>query len=72
MKFPIDARLRDGVPIQLLLADQHDVEPLEQLYRVIVKEGTSYPHDRFPDDEDFLDYWFKGKSTVTAYLSDCS
>lgn len=72
MRFPIEARLRDGTPIQLVLADQKDVEPLRQLYRMIVTEGTSYPHDRLPDDEDFLDYWVRGKSTVAAYLSDCT
>lgn len=72
MRFPIEARLRDGTPIQLVLADQKDVEPLRQLYRMIVTEGTSYPHDRVPDDEDFLDYWVRGKSTVAAYLSDCT
>jgi len=67
MKFPIDARLKDGSPVQLVLADQNDVEPLRRLYRVIVEEGTSYPHDRMPDQEEFLDYWFRGKSTVAAY-----
>lgn len=72
MRFPIEARLKDGTPIQLVLADQKDVEPLRQLYRIIVAEGTSYPHDRVPDDEDFLDYWVRGKSTVAAYLSDCT
>ncbi len=70
MRFPVDAKLKDGTPIQLLLADLCDVEPLKRLYRVIVEEGTSYPHDRFPDDEGFLDYWFRGKSTVAAYLQD--
>src|ERR671919_1105112 len=70
IKFPLEAKLRDGTPIQLILADRHDVEPLRRLYRMIVEEGTSYPHDRFPDDEDFLDYWFRGKSTVAAYLLD--
>lgn len=53
-----------------MLADQTDVEPLRRLYKVIVEEGTSYPHDRFPDDEDFLDYWFRGKQTVAAYVPD--
>ncbi len=70
MRFPSEARLKDGTPVQLLLADRQDVEPLKRLYRVIVEEGTSYPHERFPDDEDFLDYWFRGKSTVAVYLRD--
>ncbi len=37
---------------------------------MIVEEGTSYPHDRFPDQDDFMDYWFRGKSTVAAYVPD--
>jgi RimJ/RimL family protein N-acetyltransferase len=67
MRFPLEARLRDGTPINLVLAGPPDVEPLRRLYRVIVEEGISYPHDRFPGDEDFMDYWFRGKSTVAAY-----
>ncbi len=70
MQFPIIAKLKDGTPIRLLLADRHDVEPLRRLYRVIVEEGTSFPHNRFPDHEDFMEYWFRGKSTVAAYLLD--
>src|SRR2546423_5758950 len=68
--FPVEAKLKDGSPVQLVLADQQDVEPLRSLYKVIVEEGTSYPHDRFPDQDDFLDYWFRGKSTVAAYVPD--
>jgi L-amino acid N-acyltransferase YncA len=67
MRFPVDGRLKDGSPIRLVLADQRDIEPLKRLYRTIVDEGTSYPHDRMPDHEEFLDYWFTGKSTVAAY-----
>lgn len=68
--FPIPSRLKDGSPIQLSLVDERHVEPLKALYRVIVEEGNSYPHDRFPDHEDFMDYWFRGKSTVAAYGPD--
>ena len=68
--FPIEAKLKDGSPVQLVLADQQDVEPLCHLYRMIVEEGTSYPHDRFPNQDDFMDYWFRGKSTVAAYVPD--
>jgi hypothetical protein len=32
------------------------VAPLRLLYQVIVEEGTSYPHDRFSDQDDFMDY----------------
>jgi len=68
--FPVDAKLKDGSPIQLVLADERDVEPLRRLYRVIVDEGNSYPHDRFPGQEDFMDDWVRGKSTVAAYVPD--
>jgi GNAT superfamily N-acetyltransferase len=68
--FPIQASLKDGSSVQLVPADHRDIDPLRRLYRVIVDEGTSYPHDRFPDDEDFLDYWVRGKHTVAAYVPD--
>ena len=55
-----------------MLADERDVESLRRLYQIIVDEGTSYPHDRFPDHDDFMDYWFCGKSTVVAYVPDCA
>ena len=70
LTFPIDAKLKDGSPVQLVLAGDLDIEPLRKLYRVIVEEGTSYPHDRFPDQDEFMDYWFRGKSTVAAYVPD--
>lgn len=69
LSFPLDAKLNDGLPVQLVLAGERDVEPLRDLYRVIVDEGNSYPHDRFPDQDDFMDYWFRGKSTVAAYVT---
>src|SRR5579885_3115200 len=67
LRFPIDARLKDGSSVQLVLADRQDVEGLRALYRIIVEEGTSYPHDRFPTDDEFEEYWFRGKTTVAAY-----
>ena len=70
LTFPVEAKLKEGSPVQLVLADNQDIEPLQRLYRVIVEEGTSYPHDRFPEQEAFMDYWFRGKSTVAAYVSD--
>ena len=66
----VDATLKDGSPAQLALADQQDIEPLRTPCRIIVDEGTSYPHDGFPDRDDFMDYWFRGKSTVVAYVLD--
>jgi RimJ/RimL family protein N-acetyltransferase len=70
MRFPVETRLKDGTPIHLLLADWKDIEPLHRLYEIIVNEGTSYPHDRSLGHEEFLDYWFRGKSTVVAYTRD--
>jgi GNAT superfamily N-acetyltransferase len=70
LTFPIQARLKDNSPVQFVLAGQRDIEPLRMLYRTIVEEGTSYPHDRFPNDDDFMDYWFRGKTTVAAYVPD--
>ncbi|THJ22806.1 MAG: GNAT family N-acetyltransferase [Nitrospira sp. CG24E] len=70
LTFPVEAKLKDGSSVQLLLADHQDIEPLRDLYRIIVEEGTSYPHDRFPNQNDFMDYWFRGKSTVAAYVPD--
>jgi L-amino acid N-acyltransferase YncA len=70
LSFPVDAKLKDGSPVQLVRADEQDVEALRRLYRVIVEEGNSYPHDRFPDQDAFLDYWFRGKSTIAAYVPD--
>jgi RimJ/RimL family protein N-acetyltransferase len=67
MQFPIDAKLKDGTLIQLILADHRDSEPLRRLFQTIIGEGTSYPHDRLPDPEDFEEYWFQGKSTIVAY-----
>jgi L-amino acid N-acyltransferase YncA len=70
LSFPVDSKLKDGSPVQLVLADERDMEPLRRLYRVIVDEGNSYPHDQFPDQDDFAGYWFRGKSTVAAYVPD--
>ena len=70
LTFPVEAKLKDGSPVQLVLADSQDIEPLRDLYQIIVEEGTSYPHDRFPNQDDFMSYWFHGKSTVAAYVPD--
>ena len=66
LTFPVDAKLKDGSPAQLVLADEQDVEPLRRLYRVIVEAGTSYPYDRFPDEDDFMDYWFRAHAADMA------
>jgi GNAT superfamily N-acetyltransferase len=70
LSFPIEATLKNHSPVQLVLAGDRDIKPLESLYRIIVDEGTSYPHDRFPDHDGFMDYWFRGKTTVAAYVPD--
>ena len=70
MQFPFDAQLKDGSRIQVVSADERDIEPLRRLYRVIVDEGTSYPHNEFPSDEEFQDYWIRGKTTIVVYLAD--
>lgn len=67
MQFPVEARLKDGVPIELVLAGNLDLPLLAKLYDRIVAEGTSYPHDRRLSDDEFHDYWVRGKSTVVAY-----
>ena len=64
---PVDATLRDGTVIRLRLASERDEEGLHILYNTIVGEGTSYPHDRPLTQEEFVDYWVRGKSTVVAY-----
>ncbi len=70
LQFPIQCTLKDGFTVQLSLADERDIEPLKTFYRVIVEEGNSYPHDRVPDHDEFMDYWFHGKRTVVAYVPD--
>lgn len=65
--FPIESTLTDGVTVQLSPAEQQDVEPLKTLYRTIVDEGNSYPHDQVPDHDEFMEYWFRGKHTIVAY-----
>src|SRR2546425_915920 len=67
MDFPIEAKLKDGTPIQLTLADHRDSEPLRQLFQTIIEEGASYPHDRLPGQDDFMAYWFTGTSTIVSY-----
>ena len=67
MRFPLDAKLKDGTQIQLVLAAQRDRDALHRLYAIIVEEGVSYPHERVPGPEEFDEYWFRGKTTVGAY-----
>jgi len=69
MPVPFETRLKDGTPVRLELASQRDVEALEQLYRIIVEEGTSYPHDRMPDRDEFVRLWLQGTHTVVAYTA---
>jgi len=38
LTFPVDAKLKDGSSVQLILADQQDVEQLRRLDRVIIEQ----------------------------------
>ena len=66
-QFPVEARLKDGTTVELVLAGNQDLPLLAKLYDRIVAEGTSYPHERPLREDEFQDYWVKGKSTVVAY-----
>ena len=70
MQFPVKAKLKDGTPVELVLAENDDVAAVQDLYRVIVEEGTSYPHQHPLDREGVLDYWFRGKTTIVAYSTE--
>jgi len=67
MQFPIEPKLKDGTPVELVLAGNRDLPALAKLYDRIVAEGTSYPHEKPLTEEEFQDYWVRGKSTVVAY-----
>ena len=67
MQFPLEAKLRDETPVELLPAENRDLAALAKLYDRIVAEGTSYPHERPVTEEGFLNYWVRGKNTVVAY-----
>jgi len=67
MQFPFEAKLKDGTPIELVLAGNRDLPALAKLYERIVVEGTSYPHERPLKEDEFQDYWVRGKSTVVVY-----
>jgi len=67
MQFPVEAKLKDGTPVEVVLAGNSDWPLLAKLYERIVAEGTSYPHDRRLSHEEFQDYWVKGKSAVVVY-----
>ncbi len=67
MQLPCEAKLKDGTPIELVLAGNQDLPLLARLYDRIVAEGTSYPHERPLSQDEFQDYWVRGKSTVVAY-----
>lgn len=66
--FPIDTKLNGGSALRLALAEPKDSESLRRLYKVIVDEGISFPHDQMPSDEDFQAYWFGDCGTVLAFV----
>ena len=41
--FPIDAKLKDGSPVQLVLADNHDIEPLRKPLSGHCRRGDVVP-----------------------------
>ena len=67
MKFPLQAKLRDDTPIELLLANRSHLEAFQGLYAEIVEEGNSYPHQQPLDFNGTWEYWFAGKSTIGAF-----
>jgi mutator protein MutT len=71
LSFPMDAVLNDGTPIELRPVTRPDFPALRALYEIIVKEGSSYPHDRPLAEDEFLDYWITGKFTVVARPKTC-
>lgn len=70
MKFPVHARLKDETVVELNLGGESDVPAVHALYEQIVSEGTSYPHTLPLSRETVEEYWFRGKSTVIAYLKE--
>lgn len=66
--FPIDTQLKDGSALRLAQAEPKDIESLRFLYKVIVDDGTSFPHGQMPSDDDFQAYWFGVCSTVRAFV----
>lgn len=58
--------LKDGRGIRLRPVAPADLLSLRTLYDVIVQEGTSYPHDRPLDEDEFMDYWIREKVTIVA------
>ncbi len=66
MPFPIEAQLKDATAVELVLAGAQDWPLLAKLYDRIVAEGTSYPHEDPLTEEEFQEYWVKGKGKVTV------
>ena len=56
MRFPIHARLKDGTPVELVLAGADDLLAVQELHRVIIEEGISYPHQEGLDAEGTWDF----------------
>lgn len=66
--FPTLTRLKDGSAVQLVPAGPQDIEALRHLFEVIIQEGTSFPHEQMPSDQDFQALWFGGSPTVLAQM----
>ncbi len=70
MRFPIQATLKDGTPVELIPAGADDLSAVQNLHRVIIEEGTSYPHQEPLDAQDTWDFWYSDRLPVGAYVSD--
>lgn len=60
------AVLTDGRGVLLRPVAPSDLLSLRALYELIVQEGTSYPHDRSLNEDEFMDYWIREKVTIVA------
>jgi L-amino acid N-acyltransferase YncA len=70
INFPIETHLKDGSSIRLALAEPKDVELIRHLFKMIVDEGTSYPHVQTTPPKEVESCWFEGGATVVAWVPD--
>ncbi len=67
MKFPLQAKLKEDITIEMRLASEQDVPAVQELFSKIVLEGDSYLHQEPLEDAEVQEYWLRGKSMVVAY-----
>ncbi len=71
LTFPIDAKLKDGSPVQLVLADERDVEPLRAALPGDCRRGER--RTRMTGSRIRMISWtigFAARVTVAAYVPD--